>query len=81
MEKQGWISETDSQTLVTSIDVEVKKAFHEASHLSKPPISDLFTDVYNVLPWHLAEQQKQLQDLIDKYPDEYDLQAYSSDQK
>lgn len=61
--------------------MEVKKAFHEASRLSKPSISDLFTDVYDVLPWHLVEQQKQLQQLLDKYPDEYDLRAYFSDQK
>ena len=40
------------------------------------PLTDLFTDVYDELPKHLKEQQKELFDHLAKYKEHYDLSKY-----
>ena len=44
-----------------------------AEKRSKPPVEDLFTDVYHDVPSHLLEQKQALFEHIEKYPEHYDL--------
>lgn len=42
-----------------------------AEKIEKPPVADVFTDVYDVLPSNLVEQEKQLRETIKRYPKDY----------
>mmetsp|Transcript_10879 Transcript_10879/g.16219 ORF Transcript_10879/g.16219 Transcript_10879/m.16219 type:complete len:425 (-) Transcript_10879:246-1520(-) len=45
-----------------------------------PPLSQLFTDVYHDIPWHLQEQQEKLNSHLEKYRDEYKTSEYMKDE-
>ncbi|KAJ0086731.1 hypothetical protein Patl1_08195 [Pistacia atlantica] len=47
------------------------KAIQAAEKTEKPPVSDLFSDVYDVPPSNLREQENQLRETINKYPQDY----------
>lgn len=51
----------------------VIEALAAAEQRPKPPIRDLFTDVYagDTLPPHLEAQWQELQELMAKYPDDF----------
>jgi 2-oxoisovalerate dehydrogenase E1 component alpha subunit len=55
---QGWWDEAREVELRRALRAEVVGALEAASKVSKPPLSDMFSDVYAgpELPWHLAEQ-------------------------
>lgn len=42
-----------------------------AEKLPKPPVDDLFTDVYDELPWNLREQREELRRILRDHPDAY----------
>lgn len=46
-------------------------AIQVAEKMEKPPISELFTDVYDVVPSNLREQEKLLRETISKHPQDY----------
>lgn len=46
-------------------------ALHVAEKMEKLPIRELFTDVYDVLPSNLREQEKLLRETISKHPQDY----------
>ncbi|GAY62121.1 hypothetical protein CUMW_215320 [Citrus unshiu] len=50
---------------------EILHALQEAEKAEKPPISDLFTDVYDVSPSNLREQGHSLRETIKKHPQDY----------
>ena len=60
---------------IQSIIEEEKKAIldalRKAERKPKPPLEDLFTDVYNEMPPSLKAQQMKLNEHISKYPDSY----------
>lgn len=41
-------------------------------------VSEMFTDVYTDLPWNLKEQQSQLKEVINEYPDAFPTKSYVS---
>ena len=43
-------------------------AMQAAEKDKKPPVSDMFTDVYETLPWHLEEQRQELKELLESNP-------------
>eukprot|EP00879_Flechtneria_rotunda_P012986 GHRR01013560.1.p1 GENE.GHRR01013560.1~~GHRR01013560.1.p1 ORF type:complete len:314 (+),score=102.62 GHRR01013560.1:816-1757(+) len=57
-----WWDEAREQALRQETRKQVIEALERASHVSKPPVSALFKDVYAEMPWHLKEQ---LQDTLD----------------
>ena len=42
-----------------------------AEKLEKPPLSDIFTDVYDVPPANLREQEQRLKETIKNHPKDY----------
>lgn len=42
-----------------------------AEKVEKPPLTDLFTDVYDKVPLNLQEQQKFTRDAVKRSPKEY----------
>ena len=49
----------------------VLKALNEAETKPKAEMDELFTDVYDVKPQSLLDQEAELHEHIAKYPDEY----------
>lgn len=46
-------------------------AIQVAGKAEKPPVTDMFTDVYDVPPSNLQEQQKLLKETIKRHPQDY----------
>lgn len=40
-----------------------------AQKIEKPPLSDLFTDVYKEMPWHIADQQEEAFKHAEQHPE------------
>jgi 2-oxoisovalerate dehydrogenase E1 component alpha subunit len=55
--------------LLTS--VQLLQAIQVAERLPKPPVAELFTDVYDRVPSNLREQEQLLRDTIMKHPAYY----------
>lgn len=53
------------------------EAFKRAEKLKKPPIEEMFTDVYKDIPERLKKQKKECFEHIAKYPNEYHTDIYS----
>ncbi|KAI9342059.1 thiamine diphosphate-binding protein [Zopfochytrium polystomum] len=77
IEAQGWWSDEQEQTERKNARKAVLAAFAAAEKRPKPSVSELFTDVYDKLPWHLEEQKKELDVLLQRYPDHYDTSAHA----
>jgi len=57
--------------LKSRVRKEVIAAYKRAQAALKPPITDLFTDVYAELPPHLREQQSELNQHLATFPEQY----------
>ncbi|KAG6660663.1 2-oxoisovalerate dehydrogenase subunit alpha 2, mitochondrial-like isoform X4 [Carya illinoinensis] len=51
--------------------IELLHAIQVAEKLEKPPVADIFTDVYDVPPSNLQEQEKLLKETIKRHPQDY----------
>ena len=47
------------------------RAIQVAEQVEKPPVADIFTDVYDAPPSNLHEQETTLLETIEKHPKEY----------
>lgn len=65
-----WDDEQDAALMKTERKA-VLKAMSSAEGKPKPAVSELFTDVYADKPWHLQEQEMQLEAHAAKYPEHY----------
>mmetsp|Transcript_28237 Transcript_28237/g.79702 ORF Transcript_28237/g.79702 Transcript_28237/m.79702 type:complete len:313 (-) Transcript_28237:251-1189(-) len=70
MTHQGWWDEDQEQLLRQSARREVLNALDEAEAVGKPPLSEMFTDVYDTLPWNLKEQQAAIHSHVRENPSE-----------
>jgi len=61
-----------------SVVKDVLASLKQAEKEKKPPIIDLFNDVYKELPPHLQEQHKELQQHLGRNKDKYNLDIYQS---
>ncbi|XP_050141810.1 2-oxoisovalerate dehydrogenase subunit alpha 2, mitochondrial-like [Malus sylvestris] len=71
MENNGWWS--DKQELEARNDArkQILHAIQEAEKVDKPPVADIFTDVYDSPSSDLHEQEKLLRDTIRRHPCDY----------
>ncbi|GMI78356.1 hypothetical protein like AT1G21400 [Hibiscus trionum] len=68
VELNGWWSEREETELRSNVKKQLMKAIQVAGGTKKPPLTALFTDVYDLPPSNLVEQEKQLKETINKYP-------------
>ncbi|XP_021899858.1 2-oxoisovalerate dehydrogenase subunit alpha 2, mitochondrial [Carica papaya] len=68
--KDWWNSEAESE-LRSSVKKQLLHAIQTAENIEKPPVQDLFTDVYDVLPSNLQEQERLLRETIKRHPQDY----------
>lgn len=55
---------------------EILKGISEAEKEKKPPLRMMFEDTYEELTPDLKEQMQKLRELMEKYPDEYDVSEF-----
>jgi 2-oxoisovalerate dehydrogenase E1 component alpha subunit len=50
--------------------------FNAAEGRLKPAIQEMFTDVYDKLPWNLKEQREELRQILKEHPDKYPIDQH-----
>jgi 2-oxoisovalerate dehydrogenase E1 component alpha subunit len=73
IESKGWWDDKMEQDSRDQERLLVLQALETAEKRLKPPVEDLFSDVYYEMPQNLKEQKAELLSHIKKYPDQYDL--------
>ncbi|WCJ31566.1 2-oxoisovalerate dehydrogenase subunit alpha 2 mitochondrial [Euphorbia peplus] len=71
LESSGWWSSEAESELRNSTKKQVLNAIQVAERVEKPPIGDAFSDVYDVLPSNLLEQENSLRDATKRYPHDF----------
>ncbi|PON81550.1 Dehydrogenase, E1 component [Trema orientale] len=71
IESNGWWNTDVESELRNSVRKQMLQAIQVAEKVEKPPIADVFTDVYDVPPSNLVEQEKLLRETIKRYPKDY----------
>ncbi len=74
MMKRGLVKEGDAQKFRDEAKTAVRDSLKSAFEQRKPPIDDLFTDVYDFIPESLKDQEKELKEHLRKYAKEYELE-------
>ncbi|KAM5538595.1 hypothetical protein V8D89_007624 [Ganoderma adspersum] len=68
LEARGWWSKEEETALVRGFKEQVGAAYKRAEKLPKPPVEEMFNEVYGgEMPWNLKEQREELGRLIRKY--------------
>ncbi len=76
LEGRGIWDETQEKEARSAIRKEVLSAFSKAEKEKRPPIRAMFEDVYEQIPDEVHSQIEALNDVLERYPDEYDLEEY-----
>jgi len=71
LEHREWWSNQLEVELKQKTRAEVISLLNKAEMRKKPPIDDLFTDVYDELPPNLLRQREQLHNHLKKWKHEY----------
>lgn len=71
IESNDWWSGEAESELRSNVRKEVLDAIQVAERVEKPPIAEIFTDVYDAAPSNLCEQEKLLRETIRRYPQDY----------
>ncbi|KAH0670469.1 hypothetical protein KY290_025890 [Solanum tuberosum] len=71
IEREGWLNSQVESELCSNIRKQVLQAIQVAEKQEKPPIKDVFTDVYDVSPANLQEQEISIRETIRKHPQDY----------
>uniref|UniRef100_A0A0A9GL48 3-methyl-2-oxobutanoate dehydrogenase (2-methylpropanoyl-transferring) n=1 Tax=Arundo donax TaxID=35708 RepID=A0A0A9GL48_ARUDO len=66
-----WWSDAEESELRKRVRQELLQAIQIAERTPKPPVAELFTDVYDQIPSNLHEQEQFLRDTIMKHPADY----------
>lgn len=65
-----WSESRDTELRQTKKKL-VMEAFREAEAQPKPPIEELFRDVYDNMPSHIETQLNEIRQHVAKYPNQY----------
>lgn len=59
----------------------MRDALKHGIEAKKPPIDELFNDVYDFIPNNLQEQRRELKEHLQKYGKEYELDQFKDGDK
>jgi 2-oxoisovalerate dehydrogenase E1 component alpha subunit len=76
MEARGMWDDVREKEARDSLRREILKGISEAEKEKKPPLRAMFKDTYEELTPDLKEQMKKLRQVIEEYPDEYDVSEF-----
>ncbi|KAI4307204.1 hypothetical protein L6164_030416 [Bauhinia variegata] len=71
VERNDWWDDNKELELRSSVKKQLLQAIHVAEKTEKPPLEEVFNDVYDQPPSNLKEQERQLRETIKKRPKEY----------
>lgn len=71
VQRNGWWTDEDESQLRLNTRKQLLHAIQVADRKEKPPIQELFTDVYHEKPQNLQEQERSLKEFIERYPQDY----------
>ncbi|CAL5204355.1 unnamed protein product [Lathyrus oleraceus] len=71
IERNGWWNDIAESELRNSLRQQLLQTIQVAESAEKPPLADMFTDVYDLSPSNLLEQEKWLKETVKKHPHEY----------
>lgn len=71
IESKGWWNEDQERVLRDRERLAVLQAMETAEKKAKPPLDEMFDDVFHQKPAHLLEQEKALHEHVAKYPEHY----------
>jgi len=78
LENKGWWSEKENNEWRKAALKEVMTAFEQAEQSKKPPMKDLFTDVYKHWTPRISRQYTECVNHVNKYKDQYPTDNYTS---
>ncbi|KAL8977890.1 MAG: hypothetical protein Q9177_006539, partial [Variospora cf. flavescens] len=73
MERKGLWDEGKEREARSGIRKEVLRAFAAAEKEKNPPLKSMFEDVYEEVTEEGKGQMRELRDMLERYPDEYDV--------
>lgn len=76
LESQGMWDDAKEKALTDKAREEIMQAFKAGETKKRPPLKDLFTDMYDQLPWHLEEQWAYIEKHVREYPGEFNINQY-----
>ncbi|KAL9271774.1 2-oxoisovalerate dehydrogenase subunit alpha 2, mitochondrial-like protein [Drosera capensis] len=71
VERNGWWNDDEESQLRYHVRKQVLAAIQAAEKLEKPALAELFTDVYEVAPSNLYEQERFLRETVERHPEKY----------
>jgi len=75
MAKGAW-DEAKEAALIQKSRTELMDAMKVGESKKRPPLKDMFNDMYDQLPWHLEEQHAFVQKHVREFPDEFNIENY-----
>lgn len=79
MEYKEWWDTNMEEEWKRDARQQVMAAFSRAEKALKPPVKEMFQDVYDTLPSRLKKQHQECMDHVAKYPHEYPTELYAKD--
>ena len=76
LENNNLWDEEKEKELRSSARKEILDAYRKAEKALKPGVAGVMTDVYKELTEEQVQQMRQLQGLLERYPEEYDLSGF-----
>jgi 2-oxoisovalerate dehydrogenase E1 component alpha subunit len=76
MELKGWWSDELEDVARREIRKEILSELNQAENASKPPVGYLFKGTFSELSGPLKEQQQELKEILNQYPENYDLSPF-----
>jgi 2-oxoisovalerate dehydrogenase E1 component alpha subunit len=77
LEANGLWDDRAEAALRTDTRKRIVEAFNKAEKRKKPPVHELFTDVYDTLPPLLQAQEQELRAHLAKYPKDYPVDQHA----
>jgi 2-oxoisovalerate dehydrogenase E1 component alpha subunit len=76
LEKKGLWDDDKEKDARARLRKDVLQAFNDAEKEKKPPLRSMFEDVYEEMTPTTKAQMKELRDVIERYPNEYDVSEF-----
>ena len=80
MVSKEWWDDEQEEKWERDARLQVMEASGRAEKAVKPPMKDLFTDVYHEMPRHLTEQYEECVAHVSKYPNEYPVDDFANNE-
>ncbi|PJF17770.1 hypothetical protein PSACC_02387 [Paramicrosporidium saccamoebae] len=76
LKNKNWWSDEQEKSLRDQVRKQVLTEFTAAEQQKKPAIDEMFTDVYDEMPWNLKAQREELKQILKENPDKYPLDQH-----